>query len=104
MAATKLAVDAADPQVLVVTVNQPGDFSTYTLRLVTLADRPGAPAGFDPLLSAVDFSFKVECPTDFDCKPERVCPPETLPAPEIDYLAKDYASFRRLDARPAVQC
>ena len=25
------------------------------------------PAGFDPLLTAVEFSFKVECPSDFDC-------------------------------------
>ena len=81
---------------LVVTVNQPGDFSPYTLRLVKSQTDPTRPAGFDPLLSAVDFSFKVECATDFDCKPERVCPPEALPAPEIDYLAKDYASFRRL--------
>ena len=96
VAATNLAVDAADPLVLVVTVNQPGDFSIYTLRLVKSQTDPTRPAGFDPLLSAVDFSFKVECEADFDCKPERVCPPEALPAPEIDYLAKDYASFRRL--------
>ena len=27
---------------------------------------------------------------------ERRCPPALLPAPQIDYLAKDYASFRRL--------
>ena len=96
VAATQLAVDAADPLVLVVTVNRPGDFSTYTLRLVKSPTDPTRPAGFDPLLSAVDFSFKVECASDFDCQPERVCPPEALPAPEIDYLAKDYASFRRL--------
>ena len=96
VAATTLAVDTADPLVLVVTVNQPGDFSIYTLRLVTSQTDPTRPVGFDPLLSAVDFSFKVECESDFDCKPERVCPPEALPVPEIDYLAKDYTSFRRL--------
>ena len=73
-----------------------GTISTYTLRLVRSPTDPARPDGFDPLLSAVDFSFKVECPSDFDCKPERVCPPEVLPEPEIDYLAKDYASFRRL--------
>ena len=32
--------------------------------------------GFDPLLAAVEFSFKVECPTDFDCAPVCDCPPE----------------------------
>ena len=42
VAATTLAVDAADPLVLVVTVNQPGDFSIYTLRLVQVADRRDA--------------------------------------------------------------
>ena len=96
VSATKVTVDATAPKVLVVTVNQPGDFSTYTLRLARSRTDPARLDGFDPQLSAVDFSFKVECPTDFDCKPGQVCPPETLPAPEINYLAKDYASFRRL--------
>ena len=96
VAATVVGVDATDPQVLVVAVDRPGDFSTYTLRLVRSQTDPARPDGFDPLLAAVDFSFKVECPSDFDCKPEHVCPPEALPEPEIDYLAKDYASFRRL--------
>ncbi len=94
--ALKAAVDASDPLVLVVEVDQPGDFSTYTLRLTRSATDPGRPDGFDPLLSAVDFSFKVECENEFDCKPEAICPPATLLQAEIDYLAKDYASFRRL--------
>ena len=42
VAATKVTVDAAAPKVLAVTVNQPGDFSTYTLRLSAFAHRPGA--------------------------------------------------------------
>jgi hypothetical protein len=79
---------------LVVRVATPGDFSTYTLRLV---EHDGSPlAGLDPLLSAVDFSFKVECPSDFDCRPVCSCPPEPRDDPAIDYLAKDYQSFRRL--------
>src|SRR4029077_18541002 len=52
--------------------------------------------GFDPLLSSVEFSFKVECPNDFDCKPARECPPEQHTEPDINYLAKDYESFRQL--------
>ena len=55
-----------------------------------------ATARLDPFFAAVEFSFKVECPSDFDCKPKRICPPERLPEPEIDYLAKDYNSFRQL--------
>jgi hypothetical protein len=59
-------------------------------------DSDAAPENFDPRLVEVAFSFKVECPTDFDCKPKRVCREETRPAPDIDYLAKDYSGFRRL--------
>lgn len=73
-----------------------GDFSTYTLRFVTSATDDNPPADFDPQMSAIDFSFKVECPSDFDCQPQRSCPPPEPDAPDIDYLAKDYASFRRL--------
>ena len=110
----KVAIDTADDKVLVVDVDNPqsdtgetsagvGDFSVYTLRLVQDAQHAGGESGggqppptFDPALSAVPFSFKVECPSDFDCAPERVCPPETRDEPEIDYLAKDYNSFRQL--------
>jgi len=86
----------ADANVLTVEVNQPGDFSIYTLRLVQDAQHPEPPPGYDPILAAVDFSFKVECPSDFDCQPQRVCPLAPRVEPEINYLAKDYASFRRL--------
>jgi hypothetical protein len=85
-----------DANLLTVEVDEPGDFSVYTLRIVRDADHPEPPADFDPMLSAIDFSFKVECPTDFDCAPVRVCPPKVEADPAIDYLAKDYASFRRL--------
>jgi hypothetical protein len=87
--------EQVDPELdncVVVTVDKPGDFSTYTLCLVDLPeDTP-----FDPRYRCVEFGFKVACPTELDCLPSRVCPPETRPAPEISYLAKDYASFRRL--------
>ena len=78
------------------TPNIAGDFSTYTLALVTSATNSSPPGGFDPQLAAVDFSFKVECPSDFDCQQTSVCPPPQLPSVQIDYLAKDYASFRQL--------
>lgn len=85
-----------DADVLTVEVQQPGDFSIYTLSLVQSPNDSAPPNDIDPRLAAVDFSFKVECPSDFDCAPARVCPPASRPLPEINYLAKDYASFRKL--------
>lgn len=83
--------------VLAVKVDQAGDFSTYTLSLVKNSQYPDEPpGGFDPILSSVDFSFKVNCPNDFDCQPVHACPPPNVTPPEINYLAKDYASFRQL--------
>src|SRR5690606_8912435 len=34
--------------------------------------------------------------SDLDCRPACACPPLTRTAPDIDYLAKDYASFRQM--------
>ncbi len=86
-----------DPgNLLLLRTDSDGDHSVYAFRLVSSAVNLAPPAGFDPLLARVDFSFKVECPTDFDCAPERVCLDAPLEEPDINYLAKDYASFRRL--------
>jgi hypothetical protein len=82
------------PDVLVVRVDRPGDYSIYTLRIGEPPEKPYS--GMDPLLTEVEFSFKIECPTEFDCDTPKVCPPKTFDEPEIDYLARDYASFRQL--------
>ena len=50
----------------------------------------------DPSLSEVDFSFRIDCPSEFDCHTPQVCAPPSLSEPELDYLAKDFSSFRRL--------
>jgi hypothetical protein len=68
-------------------VSEPGDFSEYTLAI----NDPG----LDQAYAQVNFSFKAGCPSPFDCKPVTACPPEPLVEPIIDYLAKDYASFRQ---------
>jgi hypothetical protein len=98
--ATQLTVGIGNtgnpPNVLSVQVNAPGDFSIYTLRLIRSAGDLRQPDGFDPLLSSVDFSFKIDCPNDFDCLDEQLCPPEPRSEPEIDYLARDYTSLRQL--------
>src|SRR5262249_16080918 len=58
---------------LEVNVNQRGNFSTYTLSLID--PKTGQPlVGLDRALSSVDFSFKVECPTPFDCRTQTICP------------------------------
>jgi hypothetical protein len=86
-----------DPnKLLIVRVKEAGDFSQYTLRLIKDNKSSDPPDGFDPVLSAIEFSFKVLCPNEFDCKPQHECPPELLAQPEINYLAKDYGSFRQL--------
>lgn len=87
---------SGDNKILQIEVNKAGDFSTYTLRLVRADDDARPPENFDAALSVVAFSFKVLCPSDFDCEQARACANESKPPPEIDYLAKDYASFRRL--------
>ncbi len=81
--------------VLVVRTNAAGDFSTYTFRLVTSAADATPPSGFDPVLSSADFSFKVECPSSFDCLSVTPCVAPSRPGPLLNYLAKDYTSFRQ---------
>lgn len=72
-----------------IVLDRPGDFSTYTLCLV---DVPG----IDPRFACHDFNFKTNCPSDIDCGERAPCPPEPRTEPDINYLAKDYASFRQL--------
>jgi len=79
-----------------------GDFSTYTLRLIDLVHKDDGSRsektlkGFDPRYAQLDFNFKVDCPGDFDCAAAQSCPPEAVDTPDINYLAKDYGSFRQL--------
>ncbi len=92
-----LVAGLEDPaNVVVVRAAGRGDFSRYTLALVAGPATPGPPAGYDTLLSAVEFSFKVDCPSDFDCAPACDCDDEQPASPAIDYLAKDFDGFRRL--------
>jgi hypothetical protein len=85
-----------EPEVLTVDVATPGDFSPYVLRLVASAASGTPPPGIDQALAEVEFRFKVDCPSDFDCKVATDCPVPVPPAPAIDYLARDWPSFRRL--------
>jgi hypothetical protein len=84
------ALDPNDAHTLLVTVDRLGDFSIYRLSVATSATHP-----LDPQLSGADILFHVDCATRFDCK--RPDPPAPRDAEDvsIDYLAKDYATFRR---------
>ena len=62
---------------LVIKLNKYGDFSTYTLRLTGVAN-------IDSRCDRVEFSFKVNCPSDLDCAPECTCEPPTFDEPEIN--------------------
>jgi hypothetical protein len=81
---------------LVVVVDQRGDHAQYRFKLVSSVGSTLAPAGFDAALTEVPFAFKVECATEFDCEDTVDCAPDDAPAPQLDYLARDYQSFRRL--------
>ncbi len=80
---------------LEIRVSTRGDFSRYTLQLVEASTETPL-LGLDDRLSRIDFSFKVECESEFDCRPICDCPPQLASSPDLDYIAKDYASFRRL--------
>jgi hypothetical protein len=60
-------------------------------------NRP-VPAGIDPRYACADFSFRIDCPSDLDCAGQCGCDEggDALPAPAIDYLARDFTSFKRL--------
>src|SRR4051812_868353 len=91
------SVEVADqPRTLVIRTDGSGDYSTYTFGLFndSASDKPLD--GFDPILFSVPFSFKIECPNDFDCASSLICPPEVPARPDIDYLARDYQTLRGL--------
>ncbi|MDC8016083.1 putative baseplate assembly protein [Tahibacter soli] len=89
------ADDARGADCLRVALDRYGDFSTYTLRLVA-DEGEGPPPNIDPRYAQVDFSFKVDCPSDHDCAAPPACADAPRAAPDVDYLVKDYAGFRRL--------
>jgi hypothetical protein len=83
-----------------ITVDRSGDFSNYVLRAVA-TDEHGQSTerpmnSLDPLFDFVIFQFKAGCPSDLDCQRPVICPPQLRVEPDINYLAKDYESFRQL--------
>ena len=98
--ATAWSADSDGRPVLSVSVPAPGDFSLYTLTVSTVSPAGGVPV-LDPFLDAATFAFKVNCPAAVDADGEAgtagqaALPGLATTDPAIDYLAKDFASFRR---------
>ena len=87
---------------LKVVLDRAGDHSPYCLCLVDAASPADPPdawrayEGFDPRYACAEFRVRLDCGEQPDCIAP--APPCNEPAatPPIDYLAKDYASFRKL--------
>jgi hypothetical protein len=81
---TKVAVGNS-PQSLLLNVAPVGDYSTYKLSVIH--------SNIDPLFSTLSFKFRPGCFTT-DCAPAWAPTLPREPEPLLDYLAKDYESFR----------
>ena len=82
------SADAEGRPILTLTTVIAGDFSFYTLSLTSTV--------LDRYYSQSQFSFKANCPSTLDCEaPSPPCPPVAGNPPPIDYLAKDFLSFRQ---------
>jgi hypothetical protein len=74
--------------VLRLTTVEPGGFALYQLHI----DDPR----IDPFFNDVRFSFKANCDSNLDCAPPgHECSPEGSTDFPVDYLARDFWSFRR---------
>lgn len=88
-----IALPDADQPVLLLTVKPVGDYSTYVLGLNSAQIISATPSIFDPLFAEISFKFRPGC-FSLNCKDETDAPLAPLSEPTIDYMAKDYESFR----------
>lgn len=77
-------VAGAAPNQLRLQIHPIGDYSTYTLAVNF--------AGIDPLLAEIDFKFRPAC-FNLNCAADESFP-APVETPDIDYLAKDFDSFK----------
>jgi Baseplate J-like protein len=81
------STDSRNQPSLTINVAAPGDSSSYILSLSN--------AALDPYYSEFRFSFDAGDPSTLDCElPAPVAPMPPASGPPIDYLAKDFLSFR----------
>ncbi|TCO70108.1 baseplate J/gp47 family protein [Rhodovulum euryhalinum] len=84
---TAIAAGPGPAPGLVLTVEPIGDYSTYTLTALSPL--------FDPIFARIGFKFRPGC-FNLNCRPDRTAPDAPDALPRIDYLARDYHSFRHL--------
>lgn len=90
---TQVVAGGINRACLEITVAQPGGFVPYRLTLHHL--KPATdPDQIDPFLGTVIFDFKQACETGFDCRAEHDCVDEGGVDFPVDYLARDFESFR----------
>ena len=77
------------PESLRLTVAPVGDYSTYRLELIF------DPARIDPFFATLDFKFRPGCFSSACAPAWEAGRPRQVP-PRIDYMAKDYDSFRHV--------
>ncbi|RUL78923.1 putative baseplate assembly protein [Dyella choica] len=90
-----------DDVCLRVELDREGDHSPYCLCLVDASSGidPStwvAYPGFDPRYACATLYFRLDCAKESDCAALPPCVQPAAAQPEINYLAKDYASFRQL--------
>ena len=93
--------DLHDDVCLRVVLDREGDFTAYCLCLVDASsgDDPTswlAFPGFDPRYACATLRFRLDCGNGLDCAQITPCVQAQTSLPEINYLAKDYESFRQL--------
>src|SRR6266702_3550934 len=77
-----------DAATLVLTLSELGDFSIYTLTV--------SGPEIDAFFASRQVRFRLSCDDLFDCRTPATAPPIALELEvNIDYLAKDYSSFRQ---------
>jgi hypothetical protein len=86
------AANSTQPTTLVLTVTPIGDYSTYTLSVDTGQFATDAVI-MDPVFDEIDLKFRPGC-FNTNCAPDWKPAPRPENEPVIDYLAKDYDSFR----------
>lgn len=75
-----------------------GDYSTYRLSTTAAglaAPDDALPRAMDPLFNRLPFKFRPGC-FNLNCAPAWSPSPPAEPAPAIDYLARDYDTFRHV--------
>ena len=93
--------DLHDDVCLRVVLDREGDYSPYCLCLVDAASGADpaswiAYPGFDPRYACAELRFRLGCGRDLDCAAQTPCVKPVASLPEINYLARDYESFRQL--------